>query len=147
MKIRRAAHGDLDWIVKQMREFSSSYETKYRLFGHEEFVRAGVVRMLTEHVIFVAETDHGQPAGFIVGISLPHLFNPEIWTLTELFWWIDKKHRGSRAAFALLQAFIDHGKKCANWVVLTMTSYSRLNEKTILKRGFRLQEKSFLLEV
>lgn len=145
--IRPATEGDLDWLICQLKSFSSYFGTKKSLFGDEEFARAGMQTMLTSHLVLIAESVIDGPVGFIAGVVTPHLFNPQIRVLAETFWWVAESRRGSRASLLLLEEFIKWGKANADWVTFALEHRTPVKESSLIRRGFHLQEKSFLLEV
>lgn len=144
--IRRADQYDDDWIIEQMRLFDSYHGTSRRLFADEEGSRARLLTLIEHHVAFVAERDD-KPAGFIIGTLGPHPFNPEIRCLYEAFWWVIPEHRISRAARSLLDAFISWGRENADWIIVSSLTQSMLNDRTLETLGFKIHERSFLLEV
>lgn len=143
IEIRRAEASDIAWILSQLKEFSRFIETRYQLYGSDEYSRKGIELLINEHVFFVAEKN-SLPIGFIAGYFTPHLFNPEIKILNELFWWTQKGHH--RAAFLLLQEYLRFGKSNAQWITLSLNRFTPINEKSILKRGFHEHERTYLLE-
>lgn len=146
MIIRPYKTTDLEWLVKELETFSSEYGTKKSLFVDSMTTECLVEEIAENHVMFIAETDKGELAGFISGFQYPHPFNPSIKMLSENFWWVDKNHRNSRAAAMLLKRFIEFGKKHFDQIVMVIEDQSPVDEKHFLKKGFKLKEKSYLLE-
>lgn len=103
--------------------------------------------MIDRHVVFIADSKDAKPIGFVGGYSIPHPFNPDIKLLSEMFWWVSEEHRGSRAGLMLLNAFTSYGKEHADWVTMAIEHNSPINERALTKRGYKLQERSYLLEV
>lgn len=145
--IRPATAGDLDWLVGQLRAFSRFCGTKLPAFGDEAHVRAGLENFIASHLLLIAERDETERLGFLGALGIPHPFNPEIKLLTEMFWWVDEERRGSRAAPMLLDAYVEWGRANADWVTMALEHHSPVSEKHLLKRGFKLRERSYLLEV
>ena len=77
----------------------------------------------------------------------PHIFNPKIMTLTEVFWWVKPEHRGSRAGRDLIEEFILWGKENVDWIITTLEENSPVNDSVFLNRGFKPKERSFIMEV
>lgn len=147
--IRKAVESDLQEILDHLKDFSEFYDNKYKLYGKDEdYNKKLILGFITNHVFFVAVTsDTNSIVGFISGLVNKHIYNPSILVLTESFWWVTKDHRNSRAGLLLLNQFVKLGKEIAQWVVMTVESKSPINERTLLKRDFKLIEKSYLLEV
>lgn len=145
--IRRAELSDIDWLLGQLSNFAKFYGTKKSLFGSTDYSKAFLTVMINEHVFFIADTEQFGPIGFIAGTLEPHTYNPEIITLIESFWWVDEKHRGSKAGLMLLNAFTEWGKKNVDWIWMTLETDSPVRDSSLIHRGFKEQERSFLLEV
>lgn len=149
-KIRKADGGDLDWLVDQVEEFSKFFGSKKSLFPGKALARDGLANLINHHVLLIATADdnRGRQLGFIGGYFAPHPFNPDIQTLVETFWWVIPEFRGGSAGFRLFQNFVELGKeKGVDWIVVALEAHSPVNPDVLESRGFRLQERSFLMEV
>lgn len=144
--IRKATVNDLDWIVTEVVAFSEFYGSKKRLAVDGEYVRNGLINLVNNHLVLVAQSREVL-AGFIVGMVTPHIFNPTIRTLCEMFWWVTIPFRNSRAGYLLLKEFINYGKTVADWITMCSVSNSPIKDGTLERYGFRMIERSYLLEV
>jgi hypothetical protein len=144
--VRPAEGEDIPWLLEQLQSFDAFVIAGCPMFPDIDTAREKVDELITTQPFFVAECN-GELQGFICGILNRHFFNPEIIVLTELLWWVPEEHRGGRAGAALFSAFMDVGKREANWIIMTLESNSPVKAETLTKRGFRLQEMSFLCEV
>jgi hypothetical protein len=147
IKVRRAVDGDLEWLLTQLRAFSRFFDSKFDLFGEEDHARKVVTNMVENHVVFVAEDSVKGLLGFIAGYKATHPFNPKIRVLSENFWWVSEEHRGSRAALVLLNAFVEWGKANVDMICMALEAISPVNPDCLAKRGFKLQERAFTMEV
>lgn len=145
--VRDATYDDLDWIHNQLKEFSKFINSKYQMYEDAEYVDSFLRVLMDQHVFLIADILDVGPVGFICGTGSPHPFNPNIDILTELAWWVDEQHRGSRAGLLLLNEFAKVGKAKFNWVVMSLEVGSPVNEKTLIRRGFMPKEKAYLMEV
>lgn len=146
MKIRLATIKDIPWLLGELRKFSEFIGTSRHVFGEESHVEIILTGLINDHVTLLSEKD-GTPSGFIIGILGPHPFNPSIRLLSEQAWWVTPEYRGSRAGLMLLDAFLEQGRKFADWVTISTEAHSSISENHLAKRGLKLQEKSYLLEV
>lgn len=144
--LRPGVEADLDWLQSELKAFADFHGSRLSLYGDPEYVRRYMLSHMRDHVLLVAETEHGQ-VGFIAGFITQHPFNPRIRVLTETFWWVNEEHRGSRAGLMLLNAFTDIGKDKADWIVFTLEHHSPVTDRCLLKRGYQLRERQYLLEV
>lgn len=144
--VRRAVDSDLDWILSQLKIFAPLYGTKRSLYGDESYAREGLRRTMESHLLLVAV--RGETLmGFIAGIVSPHLYNPAIRILCELFWWVSEDFRLTPAAALLFSEFVRWGKENCDWITFGVTETTPIKETSLLRRGFQLQERSYLMEV
>jgi len=146
ISIRKATHDDLDWLLSQMKKFSDLYGTKLKLHT-EDHGRASMADMVENHLVLVAEREDGAMLGMISGYVMRHPFNPGITVLSETFWWVAEEYRKTRAAVMLLNAFNSWGKANVNWITMCLIGDSDVSDRSLVKRGFKRQEVSYLLEV
>lgn len=144
--VRQATTEDIDWLIEECAEFGRFFDSKIPLYNEEHLRSVVLPSLINSHLFLVAEV-RGEKAGFIAGLYTSHFLNPLITTLTEILFWVTPKLRGSRAAIMLIEAYTQWGKLNADWISMTVESASHLNEKSILKRGFRFKEKSYFMEV
>jgi hypothetical protein len=145
--VRPASLDDIDWLLVQLQAFSVFQDTKRELFPTEAFAREALAGMIQNHLMLVADHPAVGPVGFISGYVLPHPYNPSIQMLSETFWWVAEEHRGTRAGLLLLEAFLAWGREHADWITFALEAKSPVSDDVLLKRGFKIQERSFLLEV
>ena len=145
VEIRRATVDDIDWLLSELKEFAKFFGTGISFYGDEMYSRQALENVLNDHVAFIAQhTEHG-PIGFVVGLVTQHIFNPQVRVLTELFWWVTEKHRKSRAGLLLLEVFIKWGREHADLITIALEHQSPINENALIKRGFHLHERSYIL--
>lgn len=143
--VRRAVPTDLEWIVAQAFEFSKFYNTKSIPFNFT-YANFYFTNLITTQIVFVAEKS-GELMGFIAGYLVPHHFNPNLRMLAEAFWWVEEKHRGSRAALSLLNEFVAFGKANADLITMSLEENSPASDRSFTKRGFKPKERAYMLEV
>jgi len=147
VEIRRAVQSDIPWILAELKEFSKFYGTKHSLFGKDlEHSEVFIQILIDKHLFLVADDSTHGLIGLIAGTVEPHPYNPEILTLNECSWWVQEKHRGSKAGLLLLNEFVRIGKQHCDWIWMTLESASPVKDASLIRRGFKEQERSFLLE-
>lgn len=147
MRLRKADLGDLGWLVKQLRAFDAFQGTKKSLFPESAEEAVSLLEGLIQAHPFIVAEDFAGPVGFIAGVLQPHPYNSQVKMLSELFWWVDPRYRGSTAGARLLEAFIEYGKRNADLVVMTLEEKSPVDPRSLERKGFRLYERNFMLEV
>lgn len=141
--VRSADQSDIPWLLTQLRVFDEFSEMD--LMPDDDTAVDILLKLIELHPFFIAESD--ERVGFIAGALHPHPYNPRVIQLTETFWWVDERYRGSRAGLLLLDAFDDFGDSHAHRVVMTREAKSPINERVLTKRGYVLTELSYLRRV
>lgn len=148
VEIRRAQETDIPWLMSQLRDFYKFFgDTRIPLFPDEARAVVKLKYLIGDHLVFIAEKDGVGPCGFIGGLVTPHLFNEEILTLSELFWWVPESFRRSSVGLRLLDAFLDWGREHVDWITFALEHNSPVREETLSRRGFKQRERAYLLEV
>lgn len=152
--VRPAELGDLEWLLRQMKLFADFVGTQRPIFPPVDEARVLVRTFIEQHQCFVSEYFYadapersGPRTGFTIAILHPHLFNPRIVVLTELFWWVTPEYRGTRSGALLLQELERVGREHADWVVISLEAKSPVNPGTLERRGYKLWEQTFLREL
>lgn len=145
-KIIQANLDDTDWLLGQLVQFAQFYGTRRSLFGRIEQARASLEDMIKNHIVLIAWRDTLR-VGFISGYVTPHPYNTDIRLLAETFWWVDPQHRMSRAGLMLLDKFTDWGNANCDWITFSLEHHSPVKDTCLVKRGYKLQEYSYLKEV
>ncbi len=145
--VRRATIEDISWLLTQLTHFSRFFGSKRELCGNLPYAEGFLHQLVEKHLLLIADGEGVGQVGFVAGLVTPHPFNPDISLLAETFWWVSEEHRGSRAGLMLLDAFTDWGKKNVNWLTFGLEEISPVSDRCLTKRGFKLRERSYLLEV
>lgn len=151
--IRPARPNDLDWMIPELQEFAKFAEHKYSLFPEDEnYIRQGFENLILNGVCLCADKENAtdgtiEGIGFIVGMYSPHAFNPKIKTLIEMFFWVKEEYRGCRAGLQLFNEYLKIGRETAHWIIFTLEDVSPMKDEFLFKKGFKLKEKNFLMEV
>jgi hypothetical protein len=114
------------------------------------YARRTLPGWMQDHCVLVAEaggdwrtTTPGRPAGFVVGLLVPHILNPGLLVLAECLWLADN----ARAGLALLDAFLEWGRAAgADWVTFSLMPTSPAGAGALKRRGFRVAETAYLAE-
>lgn len=146
--IRPADRDDIPWLLEQLRAFSTFYGTTIPLFPDDPASAASILEAQLSGVnpFFVAVV-RGDRAGFISGALITHPYNPKLRLLQELFWWVDPAFRGTSVGARLLAAFEAYGRAHADWILMTVEAKSPIDPRSLERRGYRLHESTYLMEV
>ena len=143
--LRNAVLSDIEWILPELKAFAEFYASSHSLFSDDDGFNRNTLKLIIENHYFMVSESNEKPSGFIAGLISQHLFNPKIKTFTELFFWVKPEYRGSRAGSALMDDFTKFGEQY-DWTIMTLESESPIKDSSILKRGFREKERSFIKE-
>lgn len=146
ISVRPAGLDDLPWLLEQLLAFDKFVGSSRSLFPTLDVAEDIVSGLVLNHPFFIAQNASG-PIGFIAGMLTPHYLNPSITVLAELFWWVPEEHRGSRAGALLLAELLAVGRRCADQIIMTLETESPVAPRSLINRGFREKETSYLLEV
>lgn len=148
MRVRKAVEGDKPWLLTELKKFADFVETKHSLWPEDPKTQDEVLTsLISQHLFFIALRDSGERVGFAAGLVTCHWFNPDVQVFSELFWWVIPERRGSSAGLILLDAVIDFCKEHVDMVFWSLSHKTEVSDRALLKRGFREQERRFLLEV
>jgi RimJ/RimL family protein N-acetyltransferase len=130
-------------LIEQMKDFISF--SGYRSIYDPDYLPVLLKTIVEQHLCLVTEED-GVRTGTIAGWYIPHPYNPKKKLLAELFWWVPRNHRHTRAGSELLTAYMEWGKQHADMVTLCTLKQSPVNPRTMEKRGFMQKETTFVWE-
>lgn len=147
ISIRKATLDDLDVIIEELKNFSDFIGTKKKIFNGEPDSIEKIKDLIVNHYFIVADHAISGVVGFICAMLMPHPMNGSIVIFSELFWWVKEKFRLGRAGLLLLNEAVEYAKSKADFITFSLESKSNINEKSLIKRGFKSFERTFLLEV
>ena len=147
MTIRKATHDDIPQLLVMGEQFAryAPFDVGFSPEGTAAFLDV----IMDTGLVLVAEQDETL-VGVIVGALSPIWYSPGSLIASELAWWVDPQHRGSRAALQLVKAFeawaIDSGAK------LITLSDLRIGEDypagPLFERlGYRVSERAHTKEI
>jgi len=142
--VRKATELDLPWMLGQAEQFLEYHplDIKYKA-GH---IAQLLLDMLENGIVLIA-TENGDRLGAVGGYAAPNIFDPDYIVLSELFLWVDKRHRKSRAMHHLVKAFTEKGKKYST-VTMCHTRLTPSLGRVFEKRyGMTLMETTYTKEV
>lgn len=145
-KVRNATRGDLYNIVREGLEFAFFNETKHLLFDTASVTKL-VLTLIENETLLICEKD-GEFAGMFLWYMHEHMFNNNIKIANELVWWVVEKHRNSRVGMLLFKEY-ERQALLMGCHILTMSKLdvSPYKDSFLEKKGYKLKEKSFVLEV
>ena len=104
-----------------------------------------VEKIMVDGVGYMYSNKAGKIVGVIGGLSYPNVFNNKLIMLGELFWYVSKDYRGGLAGGKLLNAFLKEAEEKELNVVLSTLDSTPDIDASLMKKGFQLKEKSWIL--
>ena len=111
-KIRKVTEHDLlDLSILSKMFAKEAKQNGYNLsFKQDKFLNTFLkVVNNPDYYYILAEVD-GETVGFFLGVVFNPMFSDDI-IAAEMFWWIDKDHRGHKISIQMLNSFEDWSKK------------------------------------
>jgi len=146
-RVRGAAEADIPWMLGGLRG-AARWADLPDLYPDPEYAKERILEALKPpHILIVAELDSCKPVGFLGAYVVPHIYNPRIMWSTVAVWWVDLEYRLSRAALMLLNSYVRLASQTCRYVTVALGWHTPIKEASLLKRGFKLLERSYTLRV
>lgn len=137
---------DLEWFVQVAAVNMLTDELKRPELINYKQLYTLARKACMDGTAFVVKSD-GSNVGALGAILVPNLFNPDIKTLAEVFWYVLPTYRQSRAGALLFQAFTKKAEEVADEATLSLLPSSEVRIESLEKRGFLMSEFAFRKEV
>ena len=111
-KIRRVTERDiLDLSILSKQFAKEAKQNGYNLsFKQDRFVDSFMAVVKNPDYYYLVAEVEGEATGFFLGAIYRPMFSEDI-IAAEMFWWIDKEHRGRKVAVSMLKSFEDWAKE------------------------------------
>tara|TARA_R110002153_G_scaffold191269_1_gene344221 strand:+ start:892 stop:1335 length:444 start_codon:yes stop_codon:yes gene_type:complete len=142
--IRDGKPEDIPDIVRMAEDFWQ--HTAYEESFDAETVEGMALYCIDSGLMAVLEIA-GKVCGFCCGVKGPLLANKNIFTGSEIAWWVDKDHRGGRNSIGLLKGIEQRAKAagCKYWHMMFMeSSMPETVERIYRKMGYSKVETSYM---
>lgn len=142
--VRVADYNDLPWIlddagVKMIKDEVGQPE----LYNRQTLANVAIEGIKTE-TVFVGMKDE-ELVGVIGGVVVPHYLNQTKRTLAEIMWYVLPEFRETRVGLLLMKEYANKAKEF-DYATFSLLAGSPISDKTLNKFGFKLKERSFLME-
>lgn len=135
----------MTWLMSQAPNFFSFLQTRHSLYNEQQI--ALIFRELLKNGIVLVVEKEGNVVGALGATVGGHPYNPTLLSAFEVFWWVEEKHRDSRAGILLFNEYIRFSKEReCKMVHISKLEHSPFKEEFLVKKGFSLVEKAYLME-
>ena len=142
VEVEPLSDSSLDWFVNIAAVQMLTHEVKRTELIHMGQLHRLAVMGKESGTAFISKIGN-KYTGAIGGLLLPNVFNPDIKTLTEIFWYVLPEYRNTRSGLMLLNTFNKCGMECADEINMCLLMDSPVSTKSLEKRGFEMKEVSF----
>lgn len=146
MRVETLTEKDLEWFVEVAAVNMLIEEVKRPELVNIDNMYGLALKGIQDGTGFVVKSNE-ECVGALGALLLPNLFNPNITTLAEIFWYVLPEYRNTRAGALLLAAFSNKAEEVADEATLSLLGSSEVNIRTLEKRGFLLGEFAFRKKV
>lgn len=139
--IRPGMEVDIPWLLPRLQDLAGRYGAAHWPYD-AEYARERLPVFMASHCCLIAEQG-ATAVGAVGGMLTPHVLNPAILVLTEVFWIAEVR----RAALALVDAYAAWGhERGAAWVTFSLIPGIPAGHRALERRGFRRVEAIYLKE-
>jgi len=151
MKVREANKFDQQAINDMLRNFRGATPIdQMKKCDNEPYINKIFAHILAgAGVAFVVEEDN-KPVGIIAGIIDHNIWDPGIYVMRELLFWVEPEHRGTTAGYRLIKAYNAAGQKLVDdgrIMMYTMTKMVNSPDLHFDKFGYRKAEEIWVAGV
>jgi GNAT superfamily N-acetyltransferase len=109
MKIRLADRWDIPEIIEMLREYRGQTPwSRLALCDNEPYIRELLSHILAGMgQIFIAERNE-EVVGMLLAIKNSNIWDPDLYVINEMAFWVRPEHRGTTAGYRLLTAYRDY---------------------------------------
>lgn len=106
-----AQRTDLDHMIRLMRNYAAANPVRVlREHTNEPHVRQLFTGVLAGGgAAWIAWAD-GQAVGQLIALRVHSIWNPDIWTLQELCWWVEPEYRNTSLGMRLVREYQTHAQ-------------------------------------
>ena len=135
MNIRIANKFDQPHIFKMLRNFRDQSPIQVMsTVNNEEYVSKLLNALLHGRgVILIAEKE--EPVGMLMAVIDQNVWDPNVFLMKELVYWVEPEHRGSTAGYRLLAKYNELAKKMVDDGKISFYTMSKLTKSPDLDYG------------
>ena len=136
MKIRTADRWDTPELIELLRHYRSA--TPWRRLAQCD--NEAYIQTVLAHIfagmgrVFVAEHED-TIVGMLIAIKNPNIWDPDLYLLDELAYWVEPEHRGSRAGYQLIRAYQKYAEELKTSGSIEAYTISKMSTSPDLNYG------------
>lgn len=108
MKIRPATKFDLPDVIRMLKEYRDACPLdEIKLANNEEYINTVFNGIIHGAGIALVADYEGEVVGMLLAIRAPSIWDPKIYLMKEMCYWVDPEHRMTSAGFKLLKKYVE----------------------------------------
>lgn len=108
MKIRPATKFDLPDVIRMLKNYREACPLEELKLANDETYINTVFNSIIHGAGFAFIADYeGEAVGMILSIRAPSIWDPNIYLMKEMCYWVEPKCRNTSAGFRLLKEYVD----------------------------------------
>lgn len=131
--IRQANKYDIDNIIKMLIHYRDS--DTYNVVTNAK--PNDYIKILLSQIIaglgFILIAEKEKPLGMIVAMKIPNIWNPEIFELHELAYWVEPEARGGTLGYRLLKEYCNEAQKLKDQNLINFFSITKMIDSPNIK--------------
>jgi N-acetylglutamate synthase-like GNAT family acetyltransferase len=105
MNVRQANKWDIPQLIQMLKNYRMAAPwDRLKNCDNEDHVNSLLTRCLVAGAIFVAEKDE-KLVGMLVAIKNSNVWDPDLFVVNELAYWVEPEYRGSSAGYKLITRY------------------------------------------
>lgn len=144
MKIRLATKFDIPQLIGMLKRYRDhSPLACLKLSNEETYIQELLHQVIAGRgIIFVADNER-ELEGMLIAVRNSNAWDPNIWALNELAYWVDPQYRNTSAGYKLLSKYRDYAQEEKNKGIIEYFTISKMVNSPDLnydRFGFRKLE-------
>jgi GNAT superfamily N-acetyltransferase len=106
MKVRSANRWDFPEIIEMLRHYRTSTPwERLAKCDNEEYIMKILTYMISGMGIMLVSEQDDELTGMLLAVKNPNAWDPDLYVMNELCYWVEPEHRGSRAGYKLIKEY------------------------------------------
>jgi GNAT superfamily N-acetyltransferase len=147
MKIRLASKFDLPDVIRMLKNYRDCCPLEeLKLADNEEYINTVFTTIIYGGGVCLIAEDCDQVVGMLMAVRAPSIWDPKIYIMKEMCYWVDLEHRLTSAGYRLLKEYKEYCDKEKDAKHINLYTVSKMISSPDLKYdrfGFELLEETW----
>lgn len=151
MKTRLATKHDLPVVIEMLKHFRAQTPIEImRSVDDAEYITHLYTVLINGGGLVVLAEEHEQVVGMCIGMIDGTIWDPKLYVMRELVYWVEPEYRGGTAGYKLLKRYSDEADRLLDQERIKMYTISKLANSPDLdysRFGFKKVEETWVAGV